>query len=84
MAKSNKTGWPPTYASVDKQRKWYVNITGNILQNNSKDELINVTFYNTFSNYYPLYMNDSIYSAADYIDVIANRFWLTDSLTGGG
>jgi hypothetical protein len=84
VAKSNKTGWLPTYGSVNKQNEWHVNVSGNIVLGNNTDDLINVTFYNTFSSYYPLYIKKDSVAAAKFIDVVTNKFWRTDSLIGGG
>ncbi len=87
IAKSNKTNWPSTYASINRNDNSRVNISGSILYNETKYELINVTFYkNDNSSYYPLYLDikKPHVSAAKYTDVVTNKFWGTDSLTGGG
>lgn len=85
VAKSNKTGWPPTYASINRQNEWHVNVTGMISLNNMRDELINVRFYNTYANYYPLYMDLKMpnLSAARFTDFTVNQTWGTDSIIGG-
>jgi hypothetical protein len=83
VAKSNKTGWPPTYASISKHHDWNVNITGNIVLNNTKDVVIGITYFNTFSNHYPLYMRKDNASSAGYSDRVVNQQWKTDSIVGG-
>ena len=83
VAKSNKTGWPPTYASISKQNNWLVRIAGFILKDNTEDLTINLTYYNKNMDNYPLYLRDDGYNSGLYINVITNSFWRTDSLTGG-
>ncbi|MES2560373.1 MAG: DUF6252 family protein [Bacteroidota bacterium] len=84
VAKSNKTGWSSTYASISRNNDLLVHISGNILLDNSRDDLINLTFFYDSSNYYPLYLRKDNVPAGKYTDILANKFWRTDSLIGGG
>ncbi len=84
VAKSNKTGWPPTYAAIDRNKNWLTFINGNIVLSNHTDIVIGIEFNYTFDSYYPLFVKKNGSSSAGYTNYISNQFWQTDSIIGGG
>ncbi|MCU0441382.1 MAG: DUF6252 family protein [Bacteroidia bacterium] len=84
VAKSNKTGWPPTYASVDKSNNRLINISGSMLKHPSIFHIIGLQFYYLInkSNFKLNILTDTVPSA-NYIDTDKNKFWRTDSILGG-
>lgn len=83
VAKSNKTGWPSTYASVDKSNDNLVHILGMILLNNSTDQAIHVYFNTEKKTIYPIYLRKDGNRSGGFNDGNNNQEWSTDSVTGG-
>lgn len=83
----NKGSFPHVYASFDKSNDNLVNVVGNQIDNPSIFYTIGLQFFhNPTISSYPLYLfnykgNSSV--GASFIDATNNKFWKTDSLTGG-
>jgi hypothetical protein len=75
VAKSNKTGWPPTYASINRQKKRLVHIIGMISLNNSADQAIHIYFNDISVNNYPLHLTDDGLKSSRFEDGIINKSW---------
>ena len=84
VAKSNKTGWPPTYASINKAAQYLTNISGSIINGNTSFLIINVLFKDMGKSEYSIGYNIDNDPKGQLLDVVANMQWLTDSLLGGG
>lgn len=84
LAKSNKTGWPPTYASVDKNNDLLINISGDMVVEPNFFHMIGIQFYyiEKKTNYLLNILKDS-FPNANYIDMNHNQFWRTSSIVGG-
>ncbi len=84
VAKSNKTGWPPTYASVDRHNQYLTTISGDIVNKNEKFLSINVLFKKEDNKQdYIIGFNNNNDPHGSYWDVVKNINWRTDSIRGG-
>lgn len=85
VAQSNKTGWPPTYASVDKNNNLLINISGDMVVEPDFFHMIGIQFYYIEKKTnYPLNLLKDSFPNANYIDMSDNQFWRTSSILGGG
>ncbi|MCU0441381.1 MAG: DUF6252 family protein [Bacteroidia bacterium] len=81
VAKSNKTGWPPTYASVNRAIGYQKQVSGSIINGNNTFKIISMLYKNVGKTEYIIGYNNSEIPVGQYVD--ANLQWRTDSLLGG-
>lgn len=79
----NKGSFPYVYSSVNRADSWFVNVSGNLIINPIQFETINLTFFHLNKSNYDLKLRKDENPGGTYIDVNANKFWHTDSITGG-
>jgi hypothetical protein len=84
VAKSNKTGWPPTYASINRPAQYETNISGSFINGNTDYVIINILFKNENKTDYLIGFNNDNSPKGQYYDIDKNTFWRTDSIRGGG